>query len=115
MDPHAPLAPEADDVVHVQQGLQRRGAPDHLVLLLEHTEVVSEGVPLGCWGQDDLGSQDGSEGQGRDVAVELVDEPCRDDHRCFLGEARQMRGLQQAGGECVPVHAVYRMITRSRL
>ena len=114
MYPHAPLAPEADEVVHVQQGLQRRGAPDHLVLVLEHTEVVSKGVPLGRRRQDNLGSQDGSEGQGRDVAVELIDEPCRGDH-CFPGEARQLRGLQQARGERMPVHAVYRMITRSRL
>ena len=96
MYPHTPLAPEADEVVHVQQGLQRRSAPDYLVLLLKHTEVVSEGVPLGGRRQDDLGAQDGCEGQGGDVAVQLVDEPCRDGRWCFTGEARQLRGSQQA-------------------
>ena len=46
VDGDAAQAPRLDHLVHVQQRLQRRRRPRHLVLLLLLAEVVREGVAL---------------------------------------------------------------------
>ncbi len=46
VDGEAAPAPGGHQLVHVQQGLQRRGRPGHLVALLQRAKVVRERVPL---------------------------------------------------------------------
>jgi hypothetical protein len=46
VDDEAALAPDLHQLVHVQQRLQRRGRPGHLVALLRHTKEVPKRVPL---------------------------------------------------------------------
>ena len=74
------LTPEADQVVHVYEALKRCCCPHNFVSVFEHTEVVCKGIAHCCWRKNDIGSNHGPQGDGRNVAVELIDKPCT----CFI-------------------------------